>query len=162
MNIEDIQNNIGKREIKFRAWNKKTNTMMYPQGFHQQIVDHSGNGNAVFSLYGNGFLDDRIYQGNKTDVVLMQYTGLKDKNGVEIYEGDIVRILYTDWASKSDSDERTLEQYKKDISSIGVVAFEDAEFGLKIYIDFLDSLFEGRHGEKVVIGNIFENPELLS
>ena len=42
-----------------------------------------------------------------------QFTGIQDKDSVDIYEGDIVAILFTDWASQSKDDTRSLEEYKQ-------------------------------------------------
>ena len=93
-------------------------------------------------------------------IYVRQFTGSKDKNDKEIYEGDIVRILYTDWMSKSESDERTMQQYLIDISNIGVIEFNEDRFSVKIENKY-NSIFPGRYGYIEVIGNIFENPELL-
>jgi uncharacterized phage protein (TIGR01671 family) len=95
-----------------------------------------------------------------------QSTGLTDKNGTEIYEGDIVRILYTDWCSKSENDPRTLEQYLIDIANIGEVVFEKDCFCVKTYSKKYDdynfsSLFAGKHGYVEVVGNVFQNANLL-
>lgn len=96
-----------------------------------------------------------------------QYTGLKDKNGKEIFENDIVKILYTDWASQSVEDTRTLEEYLYSIAKTAKVVWcEDGwelmfkgkgKYGYTVY----GSLLTGEHGFIEVIGNITDNPESL-
>ena len=73
------------KEIKFRVWDKDFKKMRYLNSSHDFICfDEKGNGyyHNMQTGLGEWFSD------------LMQYTGLKDKNGVEVYEGDIVRIVY--------------------------------------------------------------------
>lgn len=123
------------REIKFRAWDEVHKQMLY---IGLELDTHIG--------------------GPQED--LMQYTGLKDKNGVEIYEGDIVRGTYEEF-SDYDHEEYTIE-------FVSQVTFENGAFCIKR--DYVN--FEGRmrgpslnkhwDSEKVaVIGNALENPELL-
>ena len=101
------------------------------------------------------------------NVVIMQFTGLHDKNGKEIYEGDIVRILYTDWASKDSNDTRTLEQYKNDIAFIGSIVFYRDRFCVESKSNKYgdtghSSILSGEHGFIEIIGNIYEQCELLN
>ena len=113
------------REIKFRAWDKTTG-IMYPNAENRLDL----------------FLHNR-------DMELMQYTGLKDKNGKEIYEGDIVQPyqdVYSKGLSKVDSPQ--VVEY----SPPGFLPFDLPCHGGQIYMD--DTEFE-------VIGNIYENPELV-
>jgi len=78
-----------------------------------------------------------------------QFIGMIDKNKTKIFEGDPVRILYTDWPSKSDSDERTLLQYLNDIAKVGVIVYDGFQFGIAIRSDKFDEdiVYSPEHGE---------------
>jgi uncharacterized phage protein (TIGR01671 family) len=139
------------REFKFRYYDTSIKAMLTPScvgeyGFYPDDRDFED---------GNSLPFDR----------LMQYTGLKDMNGKDIYESDIVRILYTDWPSQTDHS-IPLDEYKKSISSIGAVKWNDIKWAIevpdKIYGSFFNGIRPGRHGEIEVIGNIYQNPELLN
>lgn len=113
------------REIKFRAWSKVA----------QQIITW----NEIDAM---GKLSKLV----NSDYPLMQYTGLKDKNDVEIYEGDIVL----------------------DHIGTGVVEYKDkyAAFRVNYTHDkqakwFLDYLLHGERESIEIIGNIYQHPELL-
>jgi uncharacterized phage protein (TIGR01671 family) len=125
------------REIKFRAWDKITNKMYYAiergSEFDKQLP---------FKEY----LLNPIY-------IVMQYTGLKDKHGKEIFEGDIIKD--DDWGFSP----------SPVIISVEFVADEErmmCGFYMKEKEGYFNSTVAGWQKEKIeVIGNIYENPELL-
>jgi hypothetical protein len=117
------------REIRFRAWIKNDRRMI--EWFPQFFADTS-----PVTSYGDDFPE------NDDNVVLMQYTGLKDKKGVEIYEGDV--YIYR----SSIMEERGQITYLKGCFWCAGINVAD-----------INELFK-RHGLEV-IGNIYENPDLL-
>ncbi len=75
------------REIKFRAWDN--GEMLYSDSLQKDSPNSAQTSLSKFFAW----------VGFRPEAIIMEYTGLKDKSGKEIYEGDIVRILYTDWSN---------------------------------------------------------------
>ena len=134
------------RTIRFRAWrNDNMKHMFYPNSIYTypKHIDKEGNPlttEIYFQMDGGG--DWAVgTQGftwvNKDNGILMQYTGLKDVNGVEIYEGDII---------KDTMDSMMYE----------VIWIDGGFTGSGLPIDYFIGV-----GSFEVIGNIYENPELI-
>ena len=122
------------REIKFRAFIKSSKKIIDVEWIdfkNKQITYNS------IDFGGFGIVDHSSFE----DIELIEITGLKDKNGREIYEGDIVRIL---------DDEETNEGWN-----------EEVIFHRSCYMAGDENLLVNVYFRSEVIGNIYENPELL-
>lgn len=90
------------------------------------------------------------------DLVLMQSTGLKDKNGVEIFEGDVVKV--SDGGNEEDSYTSVVKNYAED----GYPAFDiEAPSSWYYESNVLSAIMGGDYETIEVIGNVWENPNLL-
>ena len=149
------------REIKFRMWDGKR--MWY--GTEEELKEWSewfevktNPCNLLNSLLSGYYNIDFGDKDNK--YVWMQYTGLRDMNGKEIYEGDVVAIEVENWEV----------DYPEKTKAIGVVSWDDDCSGFYIqwfysadnddtknYIDLCPWVRE----QLEVIGNVFENTDLI-
>lgn len=124
------------REIKFRAWDKEYKSMHEASyiDWHENEVGY----------------DKGNYYTNLDSCILMQYTGLRDKNGVEIYEGDIIGREKDD--TKSCVSHHVVEWHDTGFMGRQVCSYS-SYIGLVVWTQHKDGY--------VVLGNIYENPELL-
>lgn len=136
----------GRMKHKFRAWDRTTNQMRDCYGFNDMEQE----------VYVCSVADDEFNGRPKTvhalkrsfdEVVLMKSTGLKDKNGLEIFEGDIISELSEqgeDWANHI-----LAEVVWHKVGFYGKEKGHEPEYPITEFVK----------GE--VIGNVWENPELL-
>jgi len=131
------------REIKFRAWDKEEKRMFSGEGYNKTLY--------FLASWLEAHSKDNPLTNKKQDSILLQFTGLEDKNGKEIYEGDIVK--YTGYSA-----------YGRD-SKTSQVLIEWDDKGAGFNLGWLTKPDDGDIGLSVidieVIGNIYENPELL-
>lgn len=138
------------REINFRLWDKRHKKMIY----NIQSINFDTEDYLPFSvllpsasresrLVNDTWIEeDGTYVDNKNkEAELMQYTGLKDKNGNGIYEGDIIKFKHDDYTVP-------FTQYIKFVG--GTYQTDDYHFYLHEISHYVE-----------IIGNIYENPELL-
>lgn len=151
-------------KVKFKIWDKTRNKILTSNCGAFLLTQE---GNAVFHQNGNNPLEALIEQ---IDYEVLMYTGLKDKNGKEIYEGDIIQCMVNDNSIKGE------KAYVLGKEGFGL---EHIKKVVNYKIEFWNSLYN--YGYRVrngkanfmitqgalntmnakKIGNIYENPELL-
>lgn len=131
------------KELKIRAWNNKDKIWAIGSEVYLRL-----DGKSIAEIVSDKLAICRV--DNNEDIVIEQYTGLKDKNGKEVYEGDIIKQT---WFNGDDGD----------ITIIGVVGFdeEEASFGIVQTIQKTNEQYSGFYSQREVIGNIHENSNLL-
>ena len=131
------------REIKFRAWHKEQQRMYSAEEMGQDQLTLMPDGRGFVNISGCATSLSQIDNGRK--MIPLQYTGRKDKNGVEIYEGDIVkaRSKYVNAVYEVYWDEQGCQ--------FRCCANHDKQFDKTHLMNWADE----------VIDNIYENPELV-
>ena len=144
------------KEIKFRAWDKETKTMVYSDISNENVwqvhYDFLLGDNGLRCCWEEEYEDNFGYLARSYEELdnIMQYTGLKDKNGEDIYEGDIVELT-------DDGKFLVEDYYKSDKFIVDLDArtwLKGEEFGYKG-----EGLISWE--DTVVIGNIYENQEIF-
>src|SRR5699024_9184589 len=137
------------REIKFRGWERELQTMVYDTELGGWIFEY--NGNPVRAV--NQMINEEDYFYD-----LMQYTGLKDKNGEEIYEGDVLK-----WDGGRTGISKLPSDYIIEVlkSKHLDIELEEHTNSYMFNYDTSGYTFPGFLEEAEITGNIYENPELL-
>jgi len=152
------------RELKFRIWKPSFQSMNFVS--------------KIEYLSGHGILDQN--EGCNDNPVWMQFTGLKDKNSKEIYEGDIVILPDTESEFVDVGIGVDMKVAETPVNSIGEIRYVNGGFGIYFnesgecwekgfnsfhttdYTKMLNCDTSDLEKEIEIIGNIYENPELLN
>ena len=136
------------RDIKFRVWDTENKEMLKVQELDFEDTFYGGRLSIRTDKYNDYF--------DMEDMILMQYTGLKDENGKEIYEGDIIEFSYDMFVGNFNT-----------FIAKGKVVFEEGAFYVEVFEnerttkDEAYLLYSINLDTIEVIGNIYDNKNLL-
>lgn len=138
------------RDIKFRAWDKKNNLMNQDV---QDIYDSGiSNGNNFFESFGALLQEENM--------IVMQYTGLKDSAGNNIYEGDLLKVLIPGtWLKGEDVME---VRFNETEAKFGYFCFRINRYATNTNDKLMNIGNNLRGAWCEIIGNIYQNKELLT
>lgn len=122
---------------RYRAWNKNTKEMYETDDIVSIDIEKK-------QIYVKTLFFDQLNHYDFDDVVLMQSTGFRDKNGKEIFEGDVVKM------AKNIYSEPTYYEVVRHRG--GAYRLESKQYGCELWL---------RHTDCEIAGNIYENPELV-
>lgn len=122
---------------KFRVWNAETKAMYEVKSLVFTL-------RSMFCVNRKLIYPERTFYFDDENICLMQSTGLKDKNGVEIFEGDVVKLKYT---ITSDFELFEVRQFRG-----GMWRIDNRRRGSDLWL---------RNEDCEVIGNIYENQDLI-
>lgn len=135
------------REIKFRIWDKTE------KNFEYSLEESSDNRYEIYST-PRGHIKEALSEIVKSDeYAIQQFTGLFDKNDKEIYEGDILHVINNPWTNFVSQVSFCRGCFIVLGNPIDPVNSQTGDYNLAVVDKFASY--------SKIIGNVFENPELL-
>lgn len=128
--------------FKFRVWDKQDGCYAYSNNSDVDVLYIETDGELTYGVYNNDYEDMNYIP--ESEIIIEQCTGLKDKNGKSIYEGDIVQMSYP-YCSNN--------QY--------MIKWGDCCWELWLENGFVYVVYEKMSHSMEVIGNIHENADLI-
>ena len=149
---------MNQRQIRFRVWDKKKKVIIDLQNKNYILNTEDGWHVLKYMTALDGYSPDDYYPFyDESNSVLMQFTGLHDKNGKEIWEGDILYDKYSNLVNQLKRTECLSREEFKKVEVFWDIGMGRWGVGNKIGVSSLEFVIE----DSEVIGNVWKNPELM-